>query len=251
MGARYPGHTLPAPSDGVAVPYWLYARWAGKSGAPGTATGGHHEIQEPGMPCTNLTVSTDDGACPATLHTPAGSGSWPAVILYTDAGGVRETFLAMADRLAGLGYAVLLPDVYYRVSEFLPFDFATVFDDPPERERLMSLVKSLTRDVIVRDAGAFLEFLAGRPEVSGTKVGTTGYCMGGRISLIVAGHYPDRVAAAASFHGGHLAAANDPDSPALLADRFRATIYVAAATNDPPSHPSNTNGWNRHSPPPG
>ena len=56
--------------------------------------------------------------------------------------------------------------------------------------------------------------------------------MGGRISLIVAGHYPDQVAAAASFHGGRLAAVDDPDSPDLLAGWIRAAIYVAAAEND-------------------
>jgi carboxymethylenebutenolidase len=184
------------------------------------------------VPRTDVTVPTEDGVCPATLHTPASAGSWPAVIIYPDAGGVRETFYAMADQLAGLGYTVLLPDVYYRSGEYAPFDLATVFTDPPERERLMALVGSLTGEAVVRDAGAFLEFLAGRPEVSGTGVGTTGYCMGGRISLIVAGHFPDRVAAAASFHGGRLAAEGDPDSPYLLADQIRAALYIAGAEND-------------------
>jgi carboxymethylenebutenolidase len=184
------------------------------------------------VPRTDVTVPTEDGVCPATLHTPSSDGSRPAVIIYPDAGGVRETFLAMADQLADLGYTVLLPDVYYRSGEYEPFDLATVFSDPPERERLMALMGSLTGEAVVRDAGAFLEFLAGRPEVSGTGVGTTGYCMGGRISLIVAGHFPDRVAAAASFHGGRLAAEGDPDSPYLLADQIRAALYIAGAEND-------------------
>jgi len=184
------------------------------------------------MPRTDVTVRTEDGACAATLHTPSSGGSWPAVILYPDAGGVRETFGAMADRLAGLGYAVLLPDTFYRTGGYAPFDLATVFSDPAERERLMSLAASVTPEMMVRDAGAFLGFLAGRSEVSGTSVGTTGYCLGGRMSLMAAGHYPDRVAAAASFHGGRLAAADDPDSPYLLADRIRATVHVAAAEND-------------------
>jgi carboxymethylenebutenolidase len=184
------------------------------------------------VPRTDVTVPTEDGVCPATLHTPSSDGSRPAVIIYPDAGGVRETFLAMADQLADLGYTVLLPDVYYRSGGYEPFDLATVFSDPPERERLMALMGSLTGEAVVRDAGAFLEFLAGRPEVSGTGVGTTGYCMGGRISLIVAGHFPDRVAAAASFHGGRLAAEGDPDSPYLLADQIRAALYIAGAEND-------------------
>jgi carboxymethylenebutenolidase len=184
------------------------------------------------MSRTDVTVPTEDGACAATLHTPSSRGSWPAVILYPDAGGVRETFGAMADRLAGLGYAVLLPDVYYRSGGYTPFDIATVFSDPAERERLSALAASVTPAMIVRDAGAFLGFLAGRSEVSGAGVGTTGYCMGGRMSLIAAGHHPDRVAAAASFHGGRLAAEDDPDSPYLLADRIRAAVHVAAAEND-------------------
>ncbi|MEU7040774.1 dienelactone hydrolase family protein [Streptomyces varsoviensis] len=184
------------------------------------------------MPTSHATVQTEDGVCAVTLHTPAEQGSWPAVIFYPDAGGVREVFVAMADRLAGLGYAVLLPDVYYRAGGYAPFDVATAFDDPAERERLFTLMQSLTAERIVSDANAFLAFLADRPEVSGDRVGTTGYCMGGRISLIVAGNRPDRIAAAASFHGGFLAAADQPDSPHLLADRISANVLVAAAEND-------------------
>lgn len=183
------------------------------------------------MPRTDVTVPTQDGICDAVLHTPSSGGSSPAVIVYPDAGGVRETFAAMADRLAELGYTVLLPDVYYRTPH-APFDIATVFDDPAERARLGELAGSVSAGMAARDAGAFLAFLARRPEVSGTEVGTTGYCMGGRMSLIAAAHHPDRIAAAASFHGGNLAAADDPDSPHLLADRIRATVHVAAAQDD-------------------
>lgn len=184
------------------------------------------------MPRTDVTIPTTDGDCPATLHTPDGAGPWPAVIVFPDAGGVRETFLLLSDRLAGLGYATLLPDVYYRHGEVAPFDMATAFSDPDERKRLMELVSSLSYDMIVADTGAFLDFLAARPEVTGDGVGTTGYCMGGRSSMIAAGTHPERVAAAASFHGGRIAMADDPTSPHLLADRVRATVYVAGAEND-------------------
>ncbi len=185
------------------------------------------------MTVLDLTVAAPDGPCPASLHLPDGDGPWPGVIMYPDAAGTRSTFRAMADRLAALGYATLLPDVYYRLGDWKPFDVHTVFADPDERDRLMSLGDSLTADQVSADAGAFLEFLAGRPEVAGERVGTTGYCMGGRISLLVAGRQPDRIGAAASFHGGRLADESDPDSPALLADRVQATVYVAAAENDP------------------
>jgi carboxymethylenebutenolidase len=109
---------------------------------------------------------------------------------------------------------------------------ATVFSDPDERNRLMSMLDSLTPEMMASDAGAFFDYLAGRPEVSGDTFGACGYCMGGRMSLIVAGRQPERVAAAASFHGGGLAA-DDPGSPHLLADKMRAAVYVAGAENDP------------------
>ena len=88
---------------------------------------------------------------------------------------------------------------------------------------------------VVSDAGAFLEYLSTLPEVAGTKdsmkVGTTGYCMGGRLSLVSAAHHPDSIVAAASFHGGHLVT-DAPDSPHRLVDRITGRVYVAGAEND-------------------
>jgi carboxymethylenebutenolidase len=180
-----------------------------------------------------VSIPTPDGACGATLHTPngAGAGPWPAVIVYPDAGGVRDTFRAMAQRLADLGYAVLLPNLYYRRGAYEPFDLGTVFSDPSERARLMDLARSVTEQLVVGDTGAMLDFLATQPDVAGTKVGTTGYCMGGSFALTAAGRFPDRVVAAASFHGGQIAS-TAPDSPHLLAGSMRAKVYVAGAEND-------------------
>lgn len=151
--------------------------------------------------------------------------------MYVDAGGVRDTFQDMAARLAGFGHAVLLPDVYYRHGDWQPFSMSTAFSDPDERTRLMGMVGSITQDMMASDAGAFFDFLASRPEVKGDTFGVCGYCMGGRTSVVVAGRQPDRVAAAGSFHGGGLVT-DDPSSPHLLADRMKATVYVAGAEND-------------------
>ena len=68
--------------------------------------------------------------------------------------------------------------------------------------------------------------------MSGSAIGTTGYCLGGRLSMIAAGGIGRAIAAAASFHGGRLAVADDPSSPHLLADRITATVYVAGAVAD-------------------
>ena len=183
------------------------------------------------MPRISATVTTPDGTCPVTLHTPNGTGPWPGVVMYPDAGGARQTFREMGDRLAAYGYAVLVPDVYYRDGDWAPFVMATVFNDEGERKRLFSMISKVTPEIMAADAGAFFDYLASRPEVSGNAFGTTGYCMGGRTSLVVAGRVPDRVAAAMSFHGGGLAA-DDPGSPHLLADRMKAAVYVGGAEND-------------------
>ena len=184
------------------------------------------------MPRIEVDLPTPDGPCRATLHVPATGLPVPAAILYPDAAGPRETFRVVADRVAAAGYAVLLPDVHHRWGDWRPFDAATVFSDPPERERLMTMARGVTAEMTARDTGAFLEFLAARPEVRGDRVGVFGYCMGGRAALLAAGQHPERIGAAASFHGGRLAVADDPDSPHHLADRVRATVYVAGAQDD-------------------
>jgi carboxymethylenebutenolidase len=180
----------------------------------------------------DVSIPSADGMIDASLHTPETTGPWPAVIMFPDAGGVRPTFHEMAQRLADLGYAVLLPNPYYRVGPFAPFDMRTAFGVPEERARLMSLVGTVTKENATRDTEAMLNFLAEQPEVAGGKVGTTGYCMGGGLALNAAGRFPDRVAAAASFHGGQIASAA-PDSPHLLAGAMTAKVYVAGAENDP------------------
>lgn len=180
----------------------------------------------------DVQVDTADGTSPASLHIPDGTGPRPAVIMYPDAGGLRDTMRDMGEHLAGLGYVTLVPDFYYRHGTWAPFEMRSVFADPGERERIMGMVHSVTAAMGVTDAHAYTDYLTGLTETSGTGVGTTGYCMGGRLSLIIAGHLGDRVAAAASFHGGNLAAANDPDSPHHRADSITATVYVAGARDD-------------------
>jgi carboxymethylenebutenolidase len=183
------------------------------------------------MPTITDSITTSDGTCPVTLATPEGDGPWPGVVMYPDAAGRRPVIDEMAQKLAGYGYAVLVPDIFYRAGDWAPIDINTAFSDPDERARLMSLMGSITPEIMATDATAFFDYLESRPEVSGTTFGTTGYCMGGRTSLVVAGRVPERVAAAMSFHGGGLAS-DDPGSPHLLADRIRAAVYVAGAEND-------------------
>ncbi|WP_018331530.1 dienelactone hydrolase family protein [Actinomycetospora chiangmaiensis] len=183
------------------------------------------------MTRTELVVDTPDGPCRATLHTPEGSGPWPGVLYYPDAGGVRGTIGGMADAVADQGFAVLLPDIYHR-TPYAPFDTSTLFGDPEEFARLTALAGSLTPTQVVTDARALVATLVARAEVAPGGVGAVGYCFGGSMAFRAAAAEPEHVAAVATFHGGNLAAADDPSSPHLLAGSISAAVYVAAATDD-------------------
>ncbi len=180
---------------------------------------------------SDVDVPTPDGVCPSVVFAPDGGGPWPAAIMFMDAGGVRPAMIEMADHLAGMGYFTLLPEMYYRWGTYDPFRMETAFTDPDERARIMMMARSVTEPGVASDAGAFLDFLSGRPEVVGPNVGTTGYCLGGRLSLTAGAYHPDRIVAVASFHGGHLAG-DGPGSPHRIVGRIRGRVYVAAAEDD-------------------
>jgi carboxymethylenebutenolidase len=153
------------------------------------------------------------------------------VIFFMDGLGIRPVLFEMAQRLADTGSVVLLPDLFYRAGPYEPLDVTAVFASGDAREALAPLMGSTDNQRGARDTRAFLDYLEGRGDVSDSGVGTTGYCMGGGLSLTVAGMYPDRIAAAASFHGGSLATDSEL-SPHLLVDKIQGRVYVAAADND-------------------
>lgn len=184
------------------------------------------------VPQRAVEIETADGICPAVLSIPEGSGPWPAVIMFPDAGGMRDTMRHMGDRLSSLGYVVLVPDFYYRTGPYDPIDMRTAFSDKQSAGKLMAMIRGYTVEMAVGDAGAFVDYLESLPEKKPGGVGITGYCMGGRLSLVTAANLGGRIAAAASFHGGNLAKADDPNSPHHKAKAITAAVYVAGAVED-------------------
>jgi len=178
-----------------------------------------------------ISIRTKDGVCPTTVFRPDGAGAWPAVIFYMDGLGIRPVLHDMCDRIARDGYVVLLPDLYYRAGPYAPLDPKVVLAGGDFRKALGHLMGTTDNRRAAEDTEALLAHLDARQDVLGRKVGTTGYCMGGGISLTVAGTYPDRIAAAASFHGGNLAT-DSALSPHLLAPKMKGFIYVAGADKD-------------------
>jgi carboxymethylenebutenolidase len=137
----------------------------------------------------------------------------------------------MAQRLASHGYVVALPNLYHR-TPFAPFDPKQVAVEGPERARFKGMVASINGPLVMRDTSAVMAHLDTLATVRRSAIGALGYCMGGGYALAAAGTFPERVAVAASFHGGALAT-DKPDSPHLLAPQMRARVYVGAAGIDP------------------
>jgi carboxymethylenebutenolidase len=178
-----------------------------------------------------IDISTPDGACDSYIAFPDGAGPFPGVLFYMDGVGFRPTLQRMADRIAAQGYFVLLPNMYYRQGRAEAWDVKEILK-PENRPKLMQYIQSLTPERIVRDAGVFLGFLSSRKEVdTSAKVGLTGYCMGAGCALRTAAHYPDRIGAAASYHGGRLAT-DAPESPHRLVATITAELYFGHADKD-------------------
>lgn len=185
------------------------------------------------MAHSTIALRTDDGICSAHVLHPDGAGPWPGVLFYMDGIGMRPTLVTMAERIAAAGYYVLLPDLFYRAGPYVAPDPKALFGDPAVRAEHFKRFRAVASvEQVMRDTRAFLSHFAAQEAVIQPRIGTTGYCMGGQMSVSAAGHFPERIAAAAAFHPGSLAS-DAPDSAHLLAPRMKARIHVAAAMEDP------------------
>ena len=84
----------------------------------------------------DISIKTPNGICKAGLFRSARPGK-AGVILYMDAFGPRPALDGMAERLAGEGYSVLVPDLFYRAGAYGPFDAKTAFSDEKTKAELM------------------------------------------------------------------------------------------------------------------
>jgi carboxymethylenebutenolidase len=180
----------------------------------------------------DVTIPTPDGEARAFVFTPdTGQGPWPAAILFMDAPAIRPALFEMGERLAGAGYYVLLPDLFWRVGPYAPIDLKSITTDEQRRAVFGPLMASTNPEKQMRDTRAFLDFLDKQPDARADKVGVTGYCMGGGVALRAAATFPDRIAAAAAFHPGNLAT-DAPESVHRLAPQMKAKVLVAGADED-------------------
>lgn len=185
-------------------------------------------------------IKTPDGVADAYFVHPA-KGKYPAVLIWPDIFGLRPAFKQMAKRLAESGYSVLVVNPFYRIKKAPTSLPDADFNDPETRKALMGMSSTMTAATAVIDSTAFIGYLDKQPSVDKKKkIGTTGYCMGGPLVMRTAANVPERVGAAATFHGGGLVS-DKPDSPHLSIPKMKAQFLIAIAENDDQRQPDAKN----------
>src|SRR5579862_7040270 len=188
------------------------------------------------MSGSTIDVDTGDGNADAYLALPDDGAARHGVLVLMDAYGIRPVIEQMCERIAGQGYAVLAPNLFYRAgrSPVLPMPDMS---DPEQRSAFFGQVRSLMADLtperLAADGRAYLDTLV---EHAPEPAAITGYCMGVRVGLRIAAALPDRVGALAGFHGGGLVT-DDPASPHRSVGRLRAEVYFGHADNDQSNTP--------------
>ena len=188
----------------------------------------------------DVDVPTPDGTADSYFVHPS-SGAHAGVIIWPDILGLRPAFRMMGRRLAESGYSVLVVNPFYRSARAPVVSEGASFQDDETRNIVLPMARELNPETHVTDARAFVSFLDQQAAVdTNRKIGTTGYCMGGPITMRTAGAVPERVGAGASFHGGGLVT-DAPDSPHSLVPKMNAHFLFAIAANDDERDPEAKN----------
>src|SRR3989440_6639158 len=122
-------------------------------------------------------ITTADGPMETFLCHPERGGPCPAVFFLMDAPGIREELRDMARRLATVGYAVLLPNLYYRAGRDTLYGPDVLEEGSAEHQRMRAVRTKMTIPPVMDDIAAMLAFL---DRENGAKPGPIcghGYCM--------------------------------------------------------------------------
>jgi len=178
-----------------------------------------------------LDVATKDGAMESFICRPERGGPHPAIFFLMDAPGISEELRDMARRLATVGYAVVLPNLYYRAGRDTLYGPDVLEEGSAEHKRMRAVRTKMTIPPVMDDIAALLAFVDGKAWARSGAVGCHGYCMSGPYALAAAARFPDRIAAAASFYGTWLVS-DAVESPHLSFARAKGELYIACAEHD-------------------
>jgi carboxymethylenebutenolidase len=136
---------------------------------------------------STVKIPVRDGEMDAYLGAPARRAPGPAIVLMYHRTGIDDFTKGVADRLAGAGYVVAVPDVYHRCPNTMPI---------PERKALLNDTE------IIDDVGSMIDALRKRADVDAGRIVVMGHCMGGRMALLLAGSSASFCAAVVYYGGG-------------------------------------------------
>jgi carboxymethylenebutenolidase len=165
-------------------------------------------------------VRTGDGEFDAHVALPE-AGSGPGIVVLQEIFGVGDYIKESADRLAGLGYVALAPDLYWRIEPGI----ALAHDEAGLGQAFEALQK-LDHELAVRDSIDALNALRDLPEVTeaGGRAGVLGFCLGGTLAFGVAiDGDPD---AAVCYYGSGIAGMLD------RSDRIRCPVLFHFGGDD-------------------
>ena len=171
------------------------------------------------------------------VHPPSG-GPFPAVVLYMDIWGPREELFDVARNVASVGYYVMVPDLYHRHGKVVPGHRNTQgrmishHHLSPERQQaaLEPLMKT-TDAMVLEDTAAIIAHADRTALVRRGAMGCFGYCLGGRIALLVAGSFPERFKACAGMHASGVVT-DKPNSVHLVAAKAQGELYLGYGALD-------------------
>jgi carboxymethylenebutenolidase len=178
-----------------------------------------------------ILIKTPDGEADGFFYQDESGRRLPGVIFLTDIGGIRPTQQEMARRLAGEGYTVVLPNIFYRTGRPPLVEMPPDFRDRRMMKRMGELSAPLTPEAFERDTSAYIAFMRSQASVAAGPMGVVGFCYSSALAMRMAAAQPDEIAAMASFHGGRLAT-DDPSSPLLLLPRIKSELYFGHAVED-------------------
>jgi carboxymethylenebutenolidase len=138
-------------------------------------------------PLQNVTFPSNGHEAHGYLAVPP-SGSGPGVIVIQEWWGLTDHIAQVCDRVAEAGFVALAPDLY---------GGSTTHD----ASEAMGLMQALPPDRAARDLSGAVDWLLAREEVTSSRLGVVGFCMGGGFVIVLASLAGDKVAAAVPFYG--------------------------------------------------
>ena len=177
------------------------------------------------MPSRWDNVSVDGQAMRCYVSVPVGTGTFPAVVVIQHAGGVDEFVRGRCDRLADARFLAVAPDLYHR-------------EDPYSSDDPLTRMGRLRDATIVADVNPAIEHTKELSEARADRIGITGYCMGGRVTYLMAATNPDLKAAVVCWGGNIMVPWGDGPAPFALTDQIVGPVLGLFGEDDPNPSPA-------------